>query len=213
MVSVRDACHRALVLAVLPLLTLSTSPAQARAGAAPLRVTFVGDSVPAALDYVSTAEARLGRGMSLRLNLKVCRRLVQAGCSFEGSVPSTALRAVEAYGASLGDVLIVDVGYNESADGYGSHVDEIMRAALRQGVHGVVWVTLRTSSRSRYASIYRATNAQIEAAARRWPQLVVADWNGYSAGKPWFGPDGLHLTSTGALALATFLRPFVFRAA
>jgi hypothetical protein len=212
-VSVRCACHRVIVLAVLPLLALSAGSAHARAGARPLRVTFVGDSVPAALDYVSTAEARLARGMSLRLNLKVCRRLVQTGCSFQGSAPTTALQAIESYGSSLGDVLIVDVGYNESSHGYGSHIDEIMHAALRQGVHGVVWVTLRESSRSRYASIYHTTNAQIEAARRRWPQLVVADWNGFSEGKPWFGPDGLHLTSTGALALATFLRPFVFKAA
>jgi hypothetical protein len=198
---------------MLPLLAVPAASAYARTTADPLRVTFVGDSVPAALDYVSAAEARLARGMSLRLNLKVCRRLVQAGCSFQGSSPSTALQAIESYGPSLGQVLIVDVGYNESSRGYGAHVDEIMRAALRQGVRGVVWVTLRASRKSVYTSVYRATNAEIQAAAQRWPELVVADWNDYSSGKPWFGPDGLHLTSTGALALASFLRPYVFKAA
>ena len=42
---------------------------------------------------------------------------------------------------------------------------------------------------------------------------MVADWNAYSAGKPWFGSDGLHLTTAGATALATFLRPYVLQAA
>jgi len=45
----------------------------------------------------------------------------------------------------------------------------------------------------------------IRQAAKRWPELVVADWNACSSGKPWFGPDGLHLTVTGANALATLL--------
>ena len=61
--------------------------------------------------------------------------------------------------------------------------------------------------------IYRQTNAAIRAAQKRWPQLQVADWNAYSRGKPWFSSDGLHMGSTGAEALAQFLRPFVFRAA
>jgi len=218
---VRGVYHRAMVLAVLPLFVLcafSVHGSGARAARTttverPLQVTFVGDSVSAALDYVSAAEARLARGLSLRLDLKVCRRLVQTGCTFQGSTPTTALQAIERYGGSVGQVLIIEVGYNESSQGYSSRLDEIMRAALRLGVHGVVWMTLRESSSSRYAAIYRATNTEIEAAARRWPQLVVADWNAYSSGKPWFGSDGLHLTSTGAFALATFLRPFVFKAA
>ena len=51
----------------------------------------------------------------------------------------------------------------------------------------------------------------IRSAARRWPQLLVADWNSYSAGKPWFRDDGLHLTPTGADGLAGFLRGYVLQ--
>jgi hypothetical protein len=105
-------------------------------------------------------------------------------------------------------VLVVNVGYNESAQGYRKGIDEVMRAALRQGANGVVWVTLREAR-----DVYRWTNIAIRTAAERWPQLVVADWDRYSRGKPWLGPDGLHLTPTGAEALAAFLRPYVFRAA
>ena len=82
-----------------------------------------------------------------------------------------------------------------------------MRAARAQGAKAVVWSTLRETS-----SIYVQTNRVIKQAAKRWPQLRVADWNAYSRGKPWFAPGGLHLTATGANALATLLRQNVARA-
>ena len=43
--------------------------------------------------------------------------------------------------------------------------------------------------------------------------MLVADWNDYSAGKPWFRGDGLHMGTAGATAFAAFLRPHIFRAA
>jgi hypothetical protein len=186
----------------------AVSAAAAPSAKKPLQATFVGDSVSASITYVSAAQAQLERGLNVRLDLAVCRRLVQPSCPYQGSTPSTALQAVQAYGHSLGKVLIVKVGYNEASAGYAKGIDEIMRAARADGATGVVWVTLREQS-----SIYHATNVQIRKAAKRWPQLVVADWNAYSTGKPWFGPDGLHLSTRGATALATFLRPYVFRAA
>lgn len=211
--------QQAIACAALPLLALAAPAATSAAGDAsakplepPLRVTFVGDSVSAAIEYTAAAHARLSKGFVLRLDMKVCRRLVQTGCSYRGTTPTTALQAIDS-GRSLGDVLIVDVGYNEGSQGYDTRIDDIMRAALRHGVRGVVWVTLRASSASRYESIYRSTNTEIKAAARRWPELVVADWNAYGFGRPWFGSDGLHLTSTGAVALADFLRPYVHKAA
>jgi hypothetical protein len=180
------------------------------AGAAakkPVRATFVGDSVAASISYVSAARAQLRRGLEVRYDLRVCRRLVQPSCSYQGYTPTTALQAVQGYGRALGAVLIVKVGYNESAQGYREGIDRVMRAALAQGARGVVWVTLRE-----LRATYRWTNIAIKTAAKRWPQLVVADWNAYSGGRPWFGNDGLHLTSTGATALTAFLRPYVFEA-
>jgi hypothetical protein len=175
---------------------------------APLRATFVGDSVSASILYATTAQRQLEKGVKVRLDLKVCRRLVQPSCPYNGSTPSTALQAVQAYGRSLGKVLIVKVGYNESAAGYGKGIDQVMRAALADGAAGVVWVTLKETR-----DTYHWTNVAIKQAQKRWPQLIVADWNAYSAGKPWFGSDGLHLSATGAGALASFLRPYVLKAA
>ena len=174
----------------------------------PVPATFVGDSVAASISYTPRAQAVLSRGLKARLDLRVCRRLVTVGCPYQGSTPSNALQAVQSLGRSLGDVLVVYVGYNESSAGYGKGIDQIMRAALRQGARGVVWVTLREER-----DIYRGTNDVIRTAAKRWPQLEVADWNAYSKDKPWFSSDGLHMGAAGAEGLARFLRPYVIRAA
>ena len=178
---------------------------------APIAATFVGDSVADAISYVPKARGELGHGLSVRLDLKVCRRLVQPSCSFQGTAPPTALQAVKSYGRSLGRVLIVKVGYNEGSRGYGAGVDRVMRAARADGARGVVWVTLRESGPN--AGLYHQTNIAIRNAAKRWRKLLVADWNADSVGKPWFRSDGLHLNDTGAVRLAAFLRPYVFLAA
>jgi hypothetical protein len=184
----------------------------APAGAAAKRtvVTVVSDSVAASISYVPAAQADLEHGLAVHLDLKVCRRLIEPSCPYEGSAPPTALNTVKSYGSQLGQVLVIDVGYNDSSSGYSRGIDTIMRAALKQGAKSVVWVTLREAGS--YASDYRSINAEIKAATKRWPELIVADWNTYSDGKSWFGSDGLHLTASGATALASFLRPFVIRA-
>jgi hypothetical protein len=196
-----------MMLVVLVATSLTTS---ACAAARRTVVTVISDSVAASILYVPTAQADLEHGLAVRLDLRVCRRLVEPSCSYQGSAPPTALTAVKSYGSRLGQVLVIDVGYNDSSSGYAQGIDEIMRAALKQGARRVVWVTLREAGA--YASDYRLINTEIKTAARRWPELIVADWNTYSTGKPWFATDGLHLDPSGATALAIFLRSFVIRA-
>ena len=195
-------------LAVAALTAAILAGSTAAATKAPVRVTFVGDSVPASIMYSPRAKSILARGLATRLDLRVCRRLATASCAYQGSAPTSALQSVQSLGHALGDVLIVDVGYNESSSGYRDGIDRVMRAARAQGASGVVWVLLRETR-----DIYRETNAVIRSAQKRWPDLLVADWNAYSRGKPWFSSDGLHMGVTGADALAAFLRPYVFRAA
>lgn len=173
----------------------------------PLHVTFVGDSVPDSITYVPAARHRLTRGFVVKLDLRVCRRLWTPSCTFQGETPPSALEAVQSFGHGLGDVLVVDVGYNEGPVGYGAGIDRVMRAARAQGAVGVVWVTLRETR-----DLYRQTNTMIRRAVKRWPKLQVADWNAFSAGHSWFAGDGLHLTPTGATALAAFLRSYILRA-
>lgn len=188
-------------IVVASLLTAALLVTAAGAARKPVQATLVGDSVSASITQVPTAEAELRRGLSLRLDLEVCRRLVQPSCVFRGASPATAFQAVQSYGRSLGEVLIMHVGYNDSADGYAQGIDRVMRAARSQGVDSVVWVTLHETK-----STYQRTNDAIERAAKRWPQIVVADWSTHSRDEPWFRRDSVHLNDAGASALASFLR-------
>jgi lysophospholipase L1-like esterase len=176
----------------------------AAAGAsATTKVTVIGDSITASFDYVPAARRYLGRGLDLRSDAVVCRRLVAESCVFQGSSPATALQAIGAYKHALGPVVVINVGYNDWAAVY--DVNRVMRSLKNAGVRTAIWVTLRETT-----SNYAQSNARIRKAARRWKEtLVVADWNAYSRGKPWFREDGLHLTSTGAMGLARLLRPLV----
>jgi hypothetical protein len=167
------------------------------------RVTVIGDSVTASFDYVPAARRFLGKGFDLRSDAVVCRRLVAASCAFQGSTPATVLELIGANGRALGPVVVINVGYNDWAAVY--DVDRVLRALKNAGVRTAIWVTLRETTTN-----YAQNNARIRSAARRWKgSLVVADWNAYSRGKPWFREDGLHLTVSGALGLARLLRPLV----
>jgi len=174
--------------------------------AAKTRVTVIGDSVTASFNYVASARRYLGKGLDLHSDAVVCRRLVATSCPFQGSTPSTALDVVTSEGHRLGPVVVINVGYNDWVAVY--DVDRVMRALKAAGVRTVIWVTLKEVGS--YASIYTQTNARIRNADKRWRDtMVVADWNAYSRGKAWFGTDGLHLSATGAMRLARFLRPLV----
>ena len=102
-------------------------------------MTVIGDSVQASFGYVPKAVRRLGNGFDLRLDARVCRRLITASCSYNGSTPQTALQLIKSRGGALGSVVVMNVGYNEGSAGY--DVNAIMRALRSAGVDHVVWVT------------------------------------------------------------------------
>lgn len=163
------------------------------------RVTVIGDSVQASFSYVPKAVSRLGRGFDLKLDAVVCRRLISSSCTYNGVTPKTALQVIQSKGPALGSVVVMNVGYNEGSGTY--DVNAVMRALRKARVKSVVWVTLRERR-----SVYAAINGRIRQAAGRWKGFAVVDWNAASAGKPWFGSDGLHLNSAGAFALSGLLR-------
>ena len=173
----------------------------APAQAAPPRVTVLGDSVQASFGFAPQAVRYLGRGVRLRVEADVCRRLAYPGCL--GGSPPSALDLVRSLGPGLGDAVIINVGYNDDARVY--DVPSVLSALRQADVRAAVWVTLREQR-----SYYPAINARIRAAARAGERegLVVriADWNAYSAGRPWFASDGIHLNATGAMGLATLVR-------
>jgi hypothetical protein len=196
-------------LALLALIPVAAAvlPATA-AGRTRPRVTLIGDSVAASLNYVPTAVRRLGAGLDLHVDAKVCRRLVAPSCSYQGTTPASALQAIQRAGSSLGHTVVINVGYNDGGQFYGRDIDRVMRALRAARVRSVIWVTLPESR-----SVYGTIDFAIRAAVHRWRNLTVADWGAASRGRPWFAGDGLHLNASGAMGLAQLLRPLVVSAA
>ncbi len=95
----RIATRVVLALAVAALALLAAAPSPARSSEK-TRVTIVGDSIMASFDYAPAARRSLARGLVLRTDNAVCRRLVVASCPFQGSTPPTALDVVRAGGRS-----------------------------------------------------------------------------------------------------------------
>ena len=203
------AVRTAFVLAVLGIVALAPSANGAeRAPADGPRVTMFGDSIADSLTYVPEARELLGDGIDLRLELAPCRKLVPIGCAYMGSRPPSVLDIVRSSSlASLGNIVVVSVGYNDPENNYETDMAQVVNALVDKGVGHVVWLTLREQTDD-----YRSINRTIEAQAARWPELRVADWEGASRGKDWFNPDGLHLNAAGAIGMATLIRPYVLTA-
>src|SRR5712691_7323756 len=135
-------------LALVTLIGCLASPSASAHGAGATvsgpRVTMFGDSIAGSLAYVPEARDLLGEGLDLRLELAPCRRLVSPGCAYQGVRPPSALDIVQLSSlAELGDIVVVDVGYNEAAVNYDTDMATLAGALVSRGVEHVVWVTLR----------------------------------------------------------------------
>jgi len=170
----------------------------------PARVTMITDSVGGALYAGSAEREMLAQGLDFRLEDAPCRKLVSPGCASDAGVPPSALETIARLGPELGQLVVVDVGYNDSAEDYSAGLDSVARALIEQGVPHVVWVTLRESQ-----APWPEINRQIRDATARWPQLTVADWAPVAAPHPEWFQDNAHMTGLGAAAFAAFLRPVV----
>lgn len=176
----------------------------AAAGVATPHVTFIGDSVPAAIAQISDARRELERGLDVTLELRICRKLAQRSCTYEGETPPSALEVIKTTGSGLGDTVVINVGYNQQAAGYRAQLAKVMRALEHAQVKHVVWLTLLEKNRD-----YKAINREIRRARSQWQELTVLDWAHLSRDKPWFWNDGLHLNYGGAIALARLVRATV----
>jgi len=172
------------------------------------RVTIFGDSAAEVLDYVADAKQYLGAGLDVNWQLKVCRRLVELSCPYEGVRPPTVLDVVQsAPNGGLGSIVVIDVGYNDYVDQYQSDMETVLKALGAKGVEHVIWTTLH-EVRHDYVSI----NQTIRAEAAKWPQVTIADFNAAAQGQDWFNSDGIHLNSAGAWGIAHVLRPLILAA-
>lgn len=183
------------------LLALACVPA---ASAGTPRATFVGDSVADEIGYIASARALLP---DVRFELAACRRLVEPSCSVAGVAPPSTLELVDSLGRSLGQTVVVSVGYNDPALEYAHDVELTIAALERAHVRRILWLTLRATRHP-----YLTMNDAVRAAAARHPDVQVVDWNRYSRSHPaWFRPDGLHLTPAGAIAMARLVHSALLR--
>jgi hypothetical protein len=197
---------RALLSTTALAVLVACATSDAAVAAAP-RVTLVSDSVGGVLSWQDDARDELARGIDLRIDVRTCRRLVSDGCVYDGVRPPSALDAIRGLGTSVGQVAVIDVGYNDAPNGFGQGIDRVMRALVDAGAGQVVWITLR-ERRPSWADI----NDQIHEAAKRWPQLTVGNWELASRGHDDWFVDGIHMTWAGGEAFAGFLRPLVLAA-
>jgi hypothetical protein len=161
-------------------------------------VTFIGDSVSSAVRDVPSARARLAQGIDLDLEVEPCRRLEQESCPPR---PPTVMDLIKQLGSRIGPVTVLAVGYNDPEDLYAAELADVLDAFAAADVKRVFVLTLRAVRHP-----YLTMNDAIRAEAAKRADVELVDWNLYSRSHPdWFQDDGLHLTSTGAVAMATLV--------
>jgi hypothetical protein len=195
--AVRQAALVATV-ALTSLLLAAVAHGRSNAG---VRVTVFGDSAATAMAYDPDAKRTLGRGIDLRLEVAACRRVGDLSCPYEGVRPPNVIDRATELGRELGPVVVVIVGYNDYESRYAESIDDAMAVFRKAGVEHVLWATLRAERQS-----YVSMNEMIVAAARKYPELTVLDWNALGRQNPdWLQPDGIHLTPAGAEGMATMV--------
>jgi hypothetical protein len=188
----RTRAARVLAVLVVALATVvttaapGTAPQPAHAAVPGGRAVFVyGDSV--LLGAKSAIEQRLaGKGWSPNVWAHV-------GLSMQQTIS-----LVRSHQGSVPDAVVLGVGNNYFGNPivFRQQIDELM--SLLGRARRVIWLNLREFRPDR-----RDANAELAAAAQRWPTLEIADWNTLSTSRPGvFYADGLHLRPAGAALMA-----------
>jgi hypothetical protein len=125
--------------------------------------------------------------------LSMCREVDAVG----GRRAPDAVAELAAHGP-LPDTVVVHVGTSGAVTG--GELDAILGRLT--GVRRVVLVNVQLNGRRSWEA---SANAEIAAAAHRWPGVHLADWRAASAGHPEWFRDGIHLTAAGADAYAAVI--------
>jgi hypothetical protein len=202
-------------------LALPITDAPAAAAAAPPTdapaVSLIGDSTMSAMAWYSTPTNDIrdivGNSYKLAFDAESCRRIVIGSCRGRfGYTPTSTLPLMRnGLKGKLGEALVIMAGYDDPS--LANAIDQVMAEAEAQGVVEVLWLNYRTNTSyvlpgGLYArSLYGSHNSELAAAAQRHPDLQILDWDGFTADQPtWFAGDGIHLTATGAVGLASYIK-------
>jgi hypothetical protein len=116
-----------------------------------------------------------------------------------------AISILQAARPTMGDIVVLDLGYNDDSDPavFRQRIDGAMAALA--GVAKVIWLNQSLWSASR-----AGMNAELAAAATRYGNLEVVDWSAVVDAHPEdVYDDRIHLTPAGQVALAALVRQHV----
>jgi SpoIID/LytB domain protein len=171
------------------------------------RLLVVGDSVGASINAGLT---QLLQGAYTDLQVDTVGGRCTVGSNCVGPDGLTVVRSAPTPAFAL-----LELGYNDNPPTFGGEIDQVLAALTARGVSRVLWVNLSERRPGGSGSFYAPANAALRAAATRWPQLTVLDWNATSSGDEatrWFlpgsatTPDLVHLTETGRAKFSQWLR-------
>jgi hypothetical protein len=171
-------------------------------------IGLIGDSTLTAVRLVG-AYGPL-RTYNFVFDAEECRRTTGISC---GARPQTALRTLRRLDGRWGRVLVMMTGYNDPGRTFAASVDAIMAEARAQRIRAVIWLTMRTADVSYPPRDFSSTslgfgdnNRILLQKVRSYRgRLQIADWAGHSAGRRRWVTDGVHLTATGAAAVASYI--------
>lgn len=179
----------------------------------PVRALLVGDSTLLAVLRYNTFEAL--QGFEYVYDAKSCRTLGVPSCG-EAPVPANTVETITSATGSF-DVVVVMAGYDEWWTSFPSSFDAVVAAARAQGAEHTIWLSYREGvgytapdgSTANEAFVKNNETLRAKTALPEYDDVVLADWYGYSAdpalSDQWLADDGIHLTRTGAWAVADYI--------
>jgi peptidoglycan hydrolase-like amidase len=173
---------------------------------------IIGDSVANGVAGSASSEFRTlidGTYKSTHIDVVTSR------CTTKTACPGTSGVEAAAKLPSGLDLVVVELGYNDSPSGFAADIDAMMNALRARNVREVVWVNMAEIRKSASSSYYAQSNAALRAAAAKWSNLTLIDWDSASntpERSRWFASDGVHLTTTGESEFSLWLRSEVLAA-
>lgn len=190
--------------------------ASTTAAPGPPRVLLVGDSTLLAVEKYNAGDGL--QGFVGDLQVASCRTLGIPSCG-DPPVPPNAVDVITAAEGPY-DIVVVMAGYDEWWTSFPDSLREVGDAVRSLGAETLLFLTFREGVGYIDPAGRTATEAFVRnnetlravAASGEIPELVVADWYGYTSGDAadgWFASDGIHLTLLGAFAVGDYISRWV----
>ena len=177
------------------------------------KVLLLGDSTMAALRWEPVSQANLA-GLDYDLDVESCRTISVPSCrGREGYRPPNTIEALTELQPGAYDELVLMVGYNESYATFQQSIVALPPLLRAKGFKHVTWLTFHVAGTYQPPlggdASYRSNNVLLDKLASESGGFVsLLDWDTFVDDRngEYVTADGAHLTTTGAYALASFIR-------